>query len=212
MLDQLLLAWQSTSQLEVVSVGFGLAYVILAARESQWCWPCAFIGTATAVVLFWEGMLRMESALNAYYLVMAVYGWWQWRGGSINDALPLKITSWSTKNHLVFASVVAILTLFTGALLSHYTDSALPYLDSFTTWAAIITTWMVTQKVLENWLYWLIINSASIYLYLQREFYLYAALFVIYLVIAVYGYVQWQRHFRHQQSQKPHVSSTVSRA
>jgi len=54
---------------------------------------------------------------------------------------------------------------------------------------------MVTRKILENWLYWLVINSASIYLYLEREFYLYAALFVIYLVIAVYGYVEWRRSF-----------------
>lgn len=195
MLEQLSLAWQATSQLEIVSVGFGLAYVILAARENQWCWPCAFIGTGTAVVLFWQGLLRMESLLNAYYLVMAVYGWWQWRGGSNPSAERLSITSWPVAKHCLWFISVITLSLLTGALLSVYTDSALPYLDSFTTWGAIITTWMVTQKILENWLYWLLINSVSIYLYIEREFYLYAALFAVYLIIAVYGYFQWRLHF-----------------
>ena len=200
-----MLALQATSQLEMVSVAFGLAYVILAARENSWCWPCAFIGTGTAVVLFWEGLLPMESALNAYYLIMAVYGWWQWQGKSKrnnknsnqndSDHTLLKISSWQAKQHLLCLSTIAALCFISGYYLSHYTNAALPYLDSFTTWSAVIATWMVTQKILENWLYWLVINSASIYLYIEREFYLYAALFVIYIIIAAYGYYQWRKQF-----------------
>ncbi len=200
MLEHLSAAWQATSDLEIVSVAFGLAYVILAARESQWCWPCAFIGTGTAVALFWEGMLPMESALNAYYLLMAIYGWWQWRGGRQNvdssHSGPLKISSWKIQSHIMALALIAALTLVSGYFLSNNTRAALPYLDSFTTWSAVLTTWMVTRKILENWLYWLVINSASIYLYLEREFYLYALLFVLYLIIAVYGYWQWLRAYR----------------
>ncbi|MCH2189751.1 MAG: nicotinamide riboside transporter PnuC [Gammaproteobacteria bacterium] len=197
-MDKLIAAWQATSNLELVSVVFGLAYVVLAARENSWCWPCAFIGTATAAILFWEGLLPMEAALNVYYLAMAIYGWWQWRGGTLdgNPAQSLKISSWRLQNHAACIAVVAILTIISGYLLSRYTQAVLPYLDSFTTWSAVITTWMVTRKILENWLYWLVINSASIYLYLEREFYLYAALFVIYLIIALYGYIQWRKQWR----------------
>lgn len=183
------------SHLEWVSVAFGLAYVILAARENSWCWPCAFVGTGTAVVLFWDGLLPMEAALNAYYLAMAVYGWWQWRAGKSGGESTLRITSWGMQQHILCAVSIAALCLVSGYLLEQHTRAALPYLDSFTTWSAVITTWMVTRKILENWLYWLVINSASIYLYIDREFYLYAALFVIYLVIAVYGYWSWRKHF-----------------
>lgn len=200
MLEQLTIAWQAISQLEIVSVAFGLAYVILAARENNWCWPCAFISTGTAVKLFWEGMLPMESMLNAYYLIMAVYGWWQWQGGGSSQGGTLKISSWGIKQHAISLLAIAVLSLVSGYYLPKYTNSALPYLDSFTTWLAVITTWMVTRKILENWLYWLVINSASIYLYLEREFYLYAALFVIYIVIALYGYVEWRKHFKHAQA------------
>lgn len=204
MLEKLASAWQATSHLEIISVAFGLAYVILAARENSWCWPCAFICTGTAVVLFWEGLLPMEAALNAYYLAMAVYGWWQWRGGNSNTATTLSVSSWKLQQHLLCCAAIVLLCLISGHYLGKYTQAALPYLDSFTTWSAVITTWMVTRKILENWLYWLVINSASIYLYLEREFYLYAALFAIYIAISVYGYIQWRKHF---QSNKQHVGT-----
>jgi len=189
-------AWQATSQLEVVSVVFGVAYIILAARENILCWPAAFIGTGTAIFLFWDGSLLMESALNVYYLLMAVIGWWQWTRGGENQS-KLEIQSWNLKQHLITFSLIAILTIISGSLLSKNTTAALPYLDSFTTWAAVITTWMVARKVLENWLYWIIINSASILLYIEREFVLYALLYAIYIVIAVIGYVQWKRKLNH---------------
>ena len=79
--ETLLAIWQSTSLLELISVSFGLLYVILAARENVWCWPAALINTATAIFLFWDASLLMESGLNVFYLVIAVYGWWQWRHG-----------------------------------------------------------------------------------------------------------------------------------
>ena len=75
-----------------------------------------------------------------------------------------------------------------------------PILDSFTTWGSIVTTWMVARKILENWLYWLVIDSASIYLYLDRELYLTAALFAVYLVIVIFGYFQWLQHYRARSS------------
>ncbi len=196
MLDKIVSAWQVTSQLEVVSVAFGLTYVILAARENSWCWPCAFIGTGTAIVLFADGLLPMEAALNVYYLVMAIYGWSQWNKGTPAEGPTLAISSWGFQQHLICIGVVSFLSLVSGYYLSKYSNAALPYLDSLTTWSAVITTWMVTRKILENWLYWVVINSASIYLYLEREFYLYAALFVIYIIIAVYGYYEWRKHFQ----------------
>jgi len=78
-------AWAATSNIEIVAVMFGLLYIILAARENSWCWPAAFIGTGTSIYLFWDGELLMESALNVYYLAMAVFGWWQWQYGGKED-------------------------------------------------------------------------------------------------------------------------------
>lgn len=196
-LSSLNAAWAATSHVEIVAVAFGLIYIILAAKENVWCWPAAFVGTGTSVYLFWDGSLYMESALNVYYLLMAIVGWWQWQYGSKTRSI-LSISSLSLNQHLAFMAVIAVLTSLSGYLLSQNTDAALPYLDSFTTWSAVITTWMVARKILQNWLYWIVINSASIYLYLDRGYVLYAVLFGLYIIIAVFGYVQWRRNAQAQ--------------
>ncbi|HEY7774972.1 MAG TPA: nicotinamide riboside transporter PnuC, partial [Kineobactrum sp.] len=171
------------------------------------CWYAAFGSTAIYLWVFWEVNLLMESALQLYYLAMAVYGWQQWRGGGrpvgsdlAGDAPEpgLAISSWRPRSHLYAVGAVLALSAISGALLARFTDAALPYLDSFTTWGSILTTWMVARKVLENWLYWLVIDAAAIYLYLERGLMLTAGLFMVYLVIVVFGYLQWQKHYRAQ--------------
>lgn len=179
---------------EAIAVVLGIAYVALAARENIWCWPAALFSTAIFSWLFWDVSLLMESALNVYYLFMAVYGWWQWTRGS-KDHSPQKIHSWSTKQHLISISLILIFAITSGMLLSRYTQAALPFLDSLTTWAAVVTTYMVTRKVLENWLYWVVIDAVSVYLYLDRGLYMTCALFFGYIIIAIYGWYSWKRIF-----------------
>jgi nicotinamide mononucleotide transporter len=183
--------------LEAAAVVLGITYLVLAVRENLWCWYAAFASTAIYLFLFWDVNLLMESALQVYYLVMAVYGWWQWQHGAGADG-QLAITRWRRKSHLLAISGVLAISAASGILLQQYSSAALPFLDSFTSWGAVLTTWMVTRKVLENWLYWLVIDTVSIYLYLDRELYLTAALFAVYIVIAVFGFRQWLTHYQHQ--------------
>ena len=184
---------------EAVAVVLGVAYLLLAMRESLWCWYAAFISTAIFLVLFWEVSLLMESALQVYYLAMAAYGWWQWQHGS-GEQTELAISRWGSRQHLAALCAVLLISAVSGSLLQHYTGAALPYLDSFTTWGSVLTTWMVARKILENWLYWLVIDSVSIYLYLDRELYLTAALFALYLVIVMFGYRKWLLHYQAKSS------------
>jgi nicotinamide mononucleotide transporter len=194
-LDALLQAVRALSAWEATAVVLGVAYLLLAMRESLWCWYAAFISTAIFLVLFWRVSLLMESALQVYYLAMAVYGWWQWQRGGSGHA-ELAISSWGTRQHLLAVAAVVLVSLASGALLQQYTGAALPYLDSFTTWGSILTTWMVARKILENWLYWLVIDGVSIYLYLDRELYLTAVLFAAYLIIVLFGYRKWLLHYQ----------------
>ena len=91
-----------------------------------------------------------------------------------------------------------LLSLITGYGLEKNTSAALPYLDSFTTWGAVVTTYMVAQKVLENWAYWLVIDTIAIYLYVDRELYLLALQMVIYIVMITMGWLMWTREYRQQ--------------
>lgn len=183
---------------EFIGVVLGLAYVLFAARESIWCWPCALVGTAIFIFLFWDASLLMESALNVYYLIMAIYGWWHWTRDKPKDQARLPIQKWSAKQHGITITLIVVLTFISGTLLDGRTSAALPFLDSFTTWAAVITTWMVARKVLENWIYWIVIDAASIILYVDRALYMTALLFALYVVLAAYGWWEWRQHYRNQ--------------
>ena len=182
------------SPLEVAAVVLGIAYLLLAMRESLWCWPAALVSTSLFLIVFWRVNLLMETALQVYYIAMAIYGWWHWRHGGPKDSI-LTIRRWRLSQHALALLIVITLTLISGTLLSRQTDAALPYLDSFTTWGSILTTWMVTQKILENWLYWLVIDAASLILYLDRELYLTAGLFLVYLIIVIFGFFAWRKHY-----------------
>ena len=180
---------------EALAVILSIAYVVLAAREHILCWPCALASTAIFSWLFWDVSLPMEAALNVYYLVMAIYGWWLWRRGGVRT--PASIHRWSASQHALAIAAVLGLTLVSGTLLSLYRPSAaLPFVDSFTTWAAVITTWMVARKIIENWIYWIVIDLVSIYLYFDRGMILTCGLFAIYVVICFFGWQTWRKHER----------------
>ncbi|WP_461482511.1 nicotinamide riboside transporter PnuC [Porticoccus sp.] len=188
--------------LEMLAVLLSLAYLLLAMKENSLCWYCAFFGTAIYIWIFGGVKLYMESLLNVYYLVMAVYGWYQWRrGGAAHHGL--EISRWSFERHLYAFLGVLLLSLISGWLLQQHTDAELPYLDSFTTWGAVLTTYMVARKVLENWLYWIVIDSLSIYLYLNRGLYFTAGLFALYVVLVVIGFITWRKHYLAQHRAYP---------
>ena len=184
-------AWQLTSGWEMIAVIFAVAYLLLAIKESIWCWPAALISTLIYSFLFFDVNLYMESGLQIFYIVMAIYGWVLWRKHDQEED-DLKITSFSVKSHLIALLLVSILVVISSLMLENNTNAAYPWLDSFTTWGAVITTWMVTKKILENWIYWLVIDSVSIYLYIQRDLYLTALLFAVYIVLCFVGYYRWR--------------------
>ena len=180
--------------LETIAVILGIAYLLFAMRENSLCWYCAFISTGIYIWIFGDVSLYMESGLNAYYMVMAVYGWYQWQRGG-NNAKGIKLNGWSLKNHVVAIGLVLFLSAISGYLLSQNTDARMPYIDSFTTWGSVIATFMVARKVLENWIYWIVIDAVSIFLYIDRELYQTVGLYSIYLVLAVIGYIAWRKAY-----------------
>ena len=193
--------------LETVAVALSIAYLILAMKENSLCWYCAFVSNAIYVVIFGDVSLYMESALNGYYMAMAIYGWYQWqRGGSANQGVALSI--WTTRQHFMAIGLILLSTVISGYLLTVTTEARLPYIDSFTTWASVVTTVMVARKVLENWLYWIVINSVSIFLYIDRELYQTAAMFVVYLVLAIIGYFTWRKNYLDQDSYTAQANSS----
>lgn len=185
----------SVLSLEGLAVVLALAYLLLAARENILCWYCAFASSALYTVIFWDVNLLMESALNVFYVVMAVVGWYEWRyGGAKREGVRIVSLLW--RQHLALLALMLGLALCNGWLMHSFTNAAWPFVDSFVTWGSVINTVLVVRKVLENWLYWLLIDGLALYLYVDRGLYLTALLFLLYLGIVVFGYLKWRREYR----------------
>jgi len=187
----------ATSLLEWLAVLLAIAYLLLAIKESRWCWPAAFFSTSIYVFLFFNVNLYMESLLNLYYLIMAIYGWQQWQKKTTLTQQKAILT-WSVKTHMTLIGITILLIVISAYLLNNYTSQDFALIDSFTTWFAVLATYMVTQKVLENWFYWIVIDSVSIYLYLSKGFALTAVLFFSYIILAVIGWIVWKKHYEQQ--------------
>ena len=178
--------------LELLAVALAVLYLLLAIRQNIWCWASAAVSTVLYLFIMYEAKLYMESVLQIFYLGMAAFGWYEWRYGG-KDHAGLSVTTWPVMRHVTAIVVVFLLVFASGELLSRYSNAALPFADSFTTWGAVVATYMVARKILGNWIYWFVIDAVSVYLYLSRELYFTAALFVAYLVMIVFGYRSWRR-------------------
>ncbi|HEX7062772.1 MAG TPA: nicotinamide riboside transporter PnuC [Woeseiaceae bacterium] len=187
------------SPAEAVAVAAAIAYLLLAIRRNIWCWLFAALSTVIYVALFVRAKLYMESLLNVFYLGMAAYGWYAWRYGGGRDDAGLPVTKWPLPVHAAGLLAIAAGTATAGYGLDRWTDAAFPYADSATTIAAIWTTFLVARKVLENWWYWLVIDSVSVYLYWSRDLPLTALLFVLYVALIPVGLAAWRRAWAEQQ-------------
>ena len=181
--------------LEIGAVFLAVAYLLLAVRRDIRCWIAGIMSSSIYFVLMFTANLYMESILQIFYIFMGVYGFNQWKSDIANTE-EITITTWNLKTHLIVLGIILISSYFAGYILDTYTDAKLPFLDSLTTFGALFATYMVAKKILENWIYWFLIDSVSIYLFIERELYLTSILFCLYLIIIIFGFRSWLAVFR----------------
>ena len=192
-LENIISTFEATSILEWMGVVAGVFYVVLLSYKLILAWFFALISSLVYVYLCYVSNLFLETGLQFFYVVMAVYGWYKWNKES--SGKDREITTWTIKTHTINISISTFLFLSLGFLFDNYTSQANPYTDAFSTVFSLGATYMVTKKVLENWIYWVVIDAVCIYLFVSRELYLTAVLFFIYTLIALFGSFQWRRKF-----------------
>ena len=188
---QLVGAWHDTSGIELTAAALAVAYLILAIQQRLSCWLAAFVSSCLYVWVLFTAHLYMESGLNAFYAAMAIYGFRQWRRGRGGTAL--KVNQWSLERHGGALIGVIALSAVTSIFLKRYTPAAWPFADSMVTWSSVYATFLVARKVYENWYWWLVIDSVSLCLYVNRHLYATALLFALYLILIVIGMREWRR-------------------
>ncbi len=186
---------EEISWLEWFAFITSLLYTWLAAKENIWCWLFGGIGAAATLILCLQALLYSEVILQVYYIAMAIYGWVHWsKLGSSSTKPVLKMDK---RLHLKIL-LLGVIGLFALGAFWKIWGAALPYLDASTTSFSILATWLIARKYLENWIYFIVIDAVSIFLYASREMYLLAFLFVIYTILATYGYFKWKRIWQKQ--------------
>ncbi len=173
--------------IETIAVLFSIIYVILATKQNIWCWAAAGISVVLYTYICFTAQLYPETGLQIFYLMMAIYGYYNWKKNTGN----LQIKQWTASKHLLLILIGTVFSFIMGFYFATYTDSEIPIIDSFTTVFSIIATYMVTKKILENWLYWIVIDTVSVYLYFSRDLHLTSLLFIAYTIIAIAGYFAW---------------------
>lgn len=186
------LAAHGTSCLEAVAVVFGIVSVYLSTRENIWSWPTALVNVSLFTVLFLQSGLYSDTGLQVVYFVLSVYGWYEWLyGGTGRTAITVSSTTKRTWTILGAIGVVSWLVLAT--VTSHLPGTKLPYLDAATTTVSLLAQWMMTRKLLENWVVWIAVDVVYVGMFIYKGLYLTAFNYGIYLALAVLGYIAWKK-------------------
>lgn len=177
--------------MELFGTAAGIASVVLTARRNIWGWPVGLLWAATYVAVFAQAKLYSDTILHVVYVGLQLYGWWQWRSGTVENVVPVQRITRRTAIVALAAGTAG--TALLGGLMASFTDAALPWPDAFTTAFSLVAQVLMARRVVECWWVWIAVDTVAIGVYLSKSLLPTAGLFSVFLVLAVYGLYQWTR-------------------
>jgi nicotinamide mononucleotide transporter len=192
--------------IEIFGTIAGLLYLYFSIKQNIWLWPLGLLTSALYVYVFFIAKFYADMGLNAYYVVISIYGWYHWQyGGETGRKNTLKVSRLS--KYLIFRLLILtfiIYWVFVFALqklpaLLNIPVSELLYWDALTTAASVVATWMLARKIIEHWIVWIAVDSLSIGLYFYKGLYPTVILFFVYTIMAIKGYLEWKKDLQTQE-------------
>ncbi|MBN1675622.1 MAG: nicotinamide mononucleotide transporter [Kiritimatiellae bacterium] len=170
---------------------FGLICVRLFIRQHIWCWPTGLVQVLLYIAVFYHAKLYSDLILHVIYVIMQLYGWYNWlHGGRARSEL--RVTTLSVPRLGAWVGVGLLGTALWGWPMS-LIGAAAPYPDAFTTVMSLIAQWLLTRKKLESWGFWIAVDVVAIGVYLYKGLHMTAGLYAVFLVLAVNGLIEWRR-------------------
>lgn len=186
--------------LEYIAVALGVAYVLLASKGNIWCWMFGIVSSGMYVFINFKHHLYQDAILQFYYVAAGFYGWWKWLPAK-NEGLPAisatPIVSFSIQQNFMLVLFGVVLVPLFGFIFSRFGNS-LSYLDATVTVFSFIATWMTARKILENWLFWMVIDVLAAVMYGIKALYATSVLYLFFSVVAFYGFVEWKKQYQAQ--------------
>ncbi len=191
---ELMIKWLSGNCIELLGAVLGIAYIFFSIRQSILTWPVGLLTSVLYVWVFFASKLYADMGLQMYYVVISIYGWYEWlRGNQSNHSVPIKVSRLSSKLGFMLSIVSLFLFFLIWFILKNYTDSPVPMADALSTALSIVATWMLARKILEHWLVWIFVDAFSIGLFIYKDLLPTVILFVVYTVMAVAGFIEWKK-------------------
>lgn len=186
--------------IEILGAVVGIIYLWLEYKANIYLWIVSIIMPLIYLYIYYNAGLYADFAINIYYLLIALYGWVVWKYNfkffskerERKQSEELKITSVPKHIWIKLIAIYLPLQFLIAWILMTYTNSDVPWLDSFTTSVSIVAMWMLAKKYLEQWLVWIVVDMVSVGLYIYKDLYYTSALYALYTVIAIFGYVKWK--------------------
>ena len=193
--ENIVVAAQAMTWQEVVAVFFGLLSVWYAKKENILVFPTGIISVLLYVYICFQWKLYADMGVNFYYFIMSVYGWIVWSAKTDENTVT-PILKNNQKENILSINLFALFFVFMSFILRNYTDSDVPYWDSLTTGIFLVGMWLMAKKKIENWIAWIIGDVISIPLYAYKGLYLTSFQFMVFLGIAIAGYLEWKQRLK----------------
>ena len=178
--------------LDIVTTLLGLAYILLEYKASIWLWAVGFVMQVMDIALYYQHGLYADCGMEFYYIAMTVYGFANWKFLH-REKQERSITHFERKYILPWVLFTAAAWAGIWLFLVNFTDSRVPIADSFTTALSFAGCWALARKYLEQWLIWIVVDIVTCALYFYKGIPFKASLYLLYVFIAVAGYVRWRK-------------------
>lgn len=196
-MQTLILDWLVNNKIELLGASLGIAFIFFSIKQNILTWPTGLATSALYIIVFFQSKFYADMGLQVYYVAISIYGWYYWiKGNKPENSTTVPVRRTSKKLWFKLIAIALLLYFAILIILLNFTDSDVPFMDSFTTALSIIATWMLAKKYIEQWLIWIFVDVISAGLYIYKELWPTVILFAVYTVMAFLGYIEWKKHLK----------------
>ncbi|MDD4150579.1 MAG: nicotinamide riboside transporter PnuC [Bacteroidales bacterium] len=189
--------WILINRIELIAAILGIVGIFLQIKQNHWYWLTSIVMVSMYIFVFYDSGFYADMGFQVYYLVISLYGWYYWitrkaspKEDNVND---IKTTKLNLKQWIICVLTATVFFAFIYLILKKFTNSSVPIGDAFTTALSFVATWLLARRILENWLFWIVVDIVSTGLYIYKGLYPTAILFFVLSVLAFVGYFKWRK-------------------
>ena len=189
--------WLFINRIELLGAILGILYVFLSIRQNIFTWPTGLLTSALYIIVFFKSALYASMGLQVYYVFISIYGWYFWlRKKSTEHKSQVPVQKTNKQLLLKIGAITILIYGFILFILINFSDSDVPFIDSLITSLSITATWMLARKYIEHWIIWIFVDIVASGLYIYKNLWPTAVLFLVYTAMAFIGYVEWKKDLK----------------